>query len=214
MLPRVIYLSNTDDGKEMLEHLKTLPCELVLVDTENRPGWTFPKYDLGIGYLYSHKIPESEFTVPYKWVNFHPAPLPEYRGRNLAYHAIMEEAKEFGATVHYMDKDFDTGEIIEVMRFPIKPSDTAGDLVRVSKIMLKRLFKWNMPEILKGKVPSTPQVPDGHYYKRMQIDEEVFLMPDGFEAKRVRALTVTPKHHAYVTVGGIRYYLVPEAKPE
>src|SRR6266404_2890824 len=114
-VPRVVYLSSTAKGKEMLHFLLGLPCHVVLAETDDRRLGEFPEYDLGIGFLYTHRIPASEFMEPYRWVNFHPGPLPEFRGRNLAYHAISEDAKEFGATVHYMEKTFDTGELIEAI---------------------------------------------------------------------------------------------------
>jgi methionyl-tRNA formyltransferase len=44
-------------------------------------------------------------------VNLHLAPLPEYRGCNQFSFAIMDEAKEFGATIHQIDTRIDHGDV-------------------------------------------------------------------------------------------------------
>ena len=154
---KVIYLSSTENGKKLYEWLKRQDCEIVLAETDNNKVTSFPDYDIGIGFLYTHKIPPSEFTTPFKWVNFHPGPLPFYRGRNLGYHAIINEEKEFGATIHYMDEKFDTGEIIETIHFPIENSFTAKDIIESSHEKLENLFIKHIPLILKGKVASIKQ---------------------------------------------------------
>ena len=38
--------------------------------------------------------------------------LPEYRGRNILNWALINDEKEFGITVHYVDEGIDTGDII------------------------------------------------------------------------------------------------------
>lgn len=190
----------------MLEWLRSLDCDVVLAETEDRRVAAFPPYDLGISFLYTQRIPVEEVARRYRWVNFHPGPLPEYRGRNVAYHAIMESAKHFGATVHYMDPEFDTGEIIEVSRFLIEPDHTAGDLVRIARDELIALFKRWMPRLLDGRVPSYAQG-EGRYYRRERLDDIVPLTLD--QERAIRALTVAPRFYAHVEVGGRRYELIP-----
>lgn len=208
-LPRVVYLSAPPYGGEMLAFLRTLPCEVVAWSTTDIELWgTFTDYDLGLNFLGTRKIPENQITK-HHWVNFHPAPLPEYRGRNLCYHAIKNGEKEFGSSVHYMDEGFDTGPIIEVNRFPIRKSDTAGDIHQTAIETCKILFRKWVQELLKGQVPSTPQrKEDGLYYNKQAIVESVDLYWD--QERLIRALTVHPKHYAKVIVGGKRYKIVPE----
>ncbi len=80
----------------------------------------------------------------------HPSPL-EYRGRNLCYNAIKEGAIEFGATIHYMDEQFDTGKIIDVKKFQVELWHTAGDLRELSQKALKAHFLEYIPTFLKGE---------------------------------------------------------------
>lgn len=206
-IPRVIYLSSTSLGKELLGYLQQYPIELVLVNTDNTKITEFPDYDLGISFLYTHRIPSSEFKTPYKWVNFHPGPLPEYRGRNIAYHAIMQKSPHFGSTIHYMDVDFDTGEIIDVIRFPIESGHTAGDLVALSYKALADLFVKYIPQLLQSKVPSFPQFKDGTYYRKSAINEYIDLTEQ--EQLEIRALTVAGRFYAKTQIGEREYVIMP-----
>lgn len=208
--PRVVYLSSTERGRHLLDHLRNLDCDIVFADTESKrykDFKDFPPYDLGISYMYTWRIPSSEFDVPYRWVNVHPGPLPEFRGRNLGWNAINSGAKTFGATIHYMDADFDTGEVIEVDRFPIDSYDTAGDIVERAHIACEGLIKKWAPRLFMGKVPSTPQTV-GSYYKKTKIDNEILLNEE--QKRMIRAVTVHPKFHASVTIGGRKYSIIPD----
>lgn len=206
-VPRVVYLSRGKWGPSLLRWLRDLPCEVVYADTENRRVEKFPEYDLGISFLYGYRIPAAELDGRKVWVNFHSAPLPELRGMGIAYHAIMQGTAQFGATIHYMDSGLDTGQLIEVRRFPIRPHHTAGDLVQRSHRLLIHLFRKHLPAILNGKVPSTPQGP-GAYYGRTVLP--VYVELEEPQERLIRALTVHPVHHARVRIGGRSYRIVPE----
>lgn len=209
---KICYLSSTQLGKEMYSFLKTQPGNITYCNTENERIRNFDEldYDLGISFLYTYKIPRSEFIKNKIWVNFHPGPLPEYRGRNLCYHAIMNGAAEFGATLHYMDAEFDTGKIIKVLQFPIEPAYTAGDLSELSKQALVDLFKEYIPKLLKKEeIAGIEQEKDNKYYKQSAIDEEIQLTAQ--QQQKVRALTVAPRFYAHTYINGRKYFLVPES---
>jgi methionyl-tRNA formyltransferase len=57
-------------------------------------------------------------------LNFHPGLLPEYAGLHTHQWAIRNGEREFGVTVHRMERRIDTGAIVGQVRFPIKPDDT------------------------------------------------------------------------------------------
>ena len=78
------------------------------------------KYDLGLSVLYWRKLRDEFLSIPtLGTINFHPALLPEYKGTGGYNLAIMDELDQWGNTAHYVDASIDTGEIIEVDRFPI-----------------------------------------------------------------------------------------------
>ena len=56
-------------------------------------------------------------------INVHPSLLPKYRGLSPQHQAIMHGDDESGVTVHYIDADVDTGEIIVQKKFPISQND-------------------------------------------------------------------------------------------
>ena len=163
-------------------------------------------YDIGISFMYQYKVPKEQIDHR-PWINFHPAPLPEYKGRNLCYHAIMNGEKEFGATVHYMDENFDTGDIIEVMKFELWETETAEELSRLAIEASKTLFKKYLPRILDGEVFSTTKNVGGTYYKKEPIPEYFFLSEE--QQTFVRAVTYKdfcPK----TEIGGVTYKIVRE----
>jgi methionyl-tRNA formyltransferase len=169
-------------------------------------------YDIGLNFLGTHKIPAEEVNRPKRgWVNFHPAPLPEYGGRNVAFHALENYEERFGATVHYMEEEFDTGPILAVYPFSIAPEWTAGDLMNEAVETLKSAFRAWVPVLLQvdGKMPAKPQDPSRrHYFKKEPINDVVEIYHD--QVQKIRARTFHPKHHARVVIGGKRYKIVPE----
>lgn len=213
-LPRVVFLSASPHGEVMLAFLRTLPCEIVYQTTKDeRPLiWLGGDYDIGLNFLGTRKIPAEEVNRPSRgFVNFHPAPLPEYGGRNVAFHALENYEERFGATVHYMEEEFDTGPILAVYSFSIVPEWTAGDVMNEAVETLKSAFRAWVPVLLQvdGKMPAKPQDPSKrNYFKKEPINDVVELYHE--QIQKIRARTFHPKHHARVVIGGKRYKIVPE----
>lgn len=119
-------------------------------------------------------------------VNLHLAPLPEYRGRFSATHAILN-GTEYGVTAHYVDEGIDTGPIIAERRFPILSDDTAGSLRIRALAEGTRLFLGILPLLLMGKrLPSRPQDESrARYFDRFSLPT-----PNPSNPLLTRALTV------------------------
>lgn len=49
-------------------------------------------------------------------INLHMGILPFYRGRHVVFHALMNEESEIGMTLHKVDGNIDTGEIIDIFK--------------------------------------------------------------------------------------------------
>lgn len=64
-----------------------------------------------------------------KTINCHAGKLPFYRGRNILNWVLINDEKEFGITVHYVDEGIDTGDIILQRTFPITDKDDYGTLL-------------------------------------------------------------------------------------
>jgi methionyl-tRNA formyltransferase len=66
---------------------------------------------------------------PLKSINCHAGKLPFYRGRNILNWALINDEKEFGITVHYIDDGIDTGDIIRQSCYPISDEDNYATLL-------------------------------------------------------------------------------------
>ena len=56
-------------------------------------------------------------------INFHPAPLPNYRGPLPLVQAILEQQSQWGTSCHKVDANFDTGDILAARSFDISPNE-------------------------------------------------------------------------------------------
>jgi len=62
-------------------------------------------------------------------INCHAGKLPFYRGRNILNWVLINDEKEFGVTVHYMDEGIDTGDIILQETYKITDTDNYSTLL-------------------------------------------------------------------------------------
>ncbi|WP_339882824.1 methionyl-tRNA formyltransferase [Polaribacter vadi] len=65
-------------------------------------------------------------------INCHAGKLPFYRGRNILNWALINDEKEFGITVHYVDEGIDTGDIIKQKSYEITDNDDYKSLLEIS----------------------------------------------------------------------------------
>jgi methionyl-tRNA formyltransferase len=85
--------------------------------------FTSVRPDLGVSIGGSHIYTPAEIAAArFGIVNLHFAPLPQYRGRYSAGHAIANGDAYFGVTLHYVDEGIDTGPTIAQRLFPIEPT--------------------------------------------------------------------------------------------
>ena len=79
------------------------------------------------GYMRVLKNP-SAFPCPI--INVHPSLLPKYKGLHAVEQAMESEDKITGCTVHYVNEELDSGEIIKQAEVPIFENDTVGELTK------------------------------------------------------------------------------------
>ena len=70
-----------------------------------------------------------------KIINIHPSLLPAFKGLNTHERAIRKKVKFSGCTVHFVDKNIDSGKIIDQEVVRVLKSDDAGSLQK--KILMK-----------------------------------------------------------------------------
>ena len=68
------------------------------------------------------RIPAECLQVPkHGFINFHYAPLPEWRGSNPLFWMIRNKADTAGVTVHRMAEEFDTGDVLISQSLSVSP---------------------------------------------------------------------------------------------
>lgn len=64
------------------------------------------------------------------FINCHAGKLPYYRGRNILNWALINDEKELGISVHFIDDGIDTGDIISQAVIPIEDQDDYSTILR------------------------------------------------------------------------------------
>jgi len=144
-------------------------------------------------------------------LNFHPAPLPDMRGVGGYNVAILEGMGEWGVSGHFVDAELDTGDIVEVERFPIDADTaTALSLDVESQERLFELFQRVMRPVLAGEeLPRTPQG-EGRYVSREELDSLRRVRPGDDLGRKLRAFWYPPYPGAVLEVDGRDLTLVDE----
>lgn len=107
---------NALEGEEVLHFLQAAKIDLIVL----------------AGFL--KKIPEKIIEAfPNRIINIHPSLLPDYGGKGMygmnVHRAVIEnEDEESGITVHYVNEEFDEGEIIFQESVEVDIDDTPEDL--------------------------------------------------------------------------------------
>ena len=90
-------------------------------------------------------------------VGFHPAALPENRGRHPLIWALALGLRETASTFFLMDEGADSGDLLSQIKVPIYQSDDAASLYqRVSEIAMAQLREF-VPRLAAGEIQRIPQ---------------------------------------------------------
>ena len=76
---------------------------------------------LGISIFYEKILKQSDLDLFYKIINFHPSPLPRYRGVRPINWALKNGETEHGVTFIEMTPGIDNGPIISQLKYTIYP---------------------------------------------------------------------------------------------
>jgi methionyl-tRNA formyltransferase len=169
--------------------------------------------DVVISFLYWRRIREPLLSLGrVGCLNFHPAPLPDLRGLGGYNVAILEGRPEWGVSCHFVDEDFDTGDLVEVVRFPIdESSETAFSLDLRSQERLFELFKRVMAKVIAGEqLPREPQGP-GRYVDRAEFEALRVVRSGDDLDRKLRAFWYPPHPGAVLDVDGRALTLIDEA---
>ncbi|MBH1942476.1 methionyl-tRNA formyltransferase [Mobilitalea sibirica] len=118
------YLKHENiNSSEFLEKVREYQCDLFVSMSFNQ----IFKYDI-------------INTPRLKTINCHAGKLPFYRGRNILNWALINDEKEFGITVHFIDEGIDTGDIILQRTFEIRDEDDYSTLLNTAYIKCAQIL--------------------------------------------------------------------------
>ena len=96
------------------------------------------------GYMRVVKTPLLR-AFPGRIINIHPSLLPQFKGLEAWKQALEAGVTETGCTVHLVNEEIDGGAILDQIRVPVQPGDTAETLHARIQVAEHRL----LPEVLR-----------------------------------------------------------------
>jgi methionyl-tRNA formyltransferase len=164
---------------------------------------------------YGAIIPQVALDVPARgWVNLHFSVLPAWRGAAPVQHAILHGDDVTGATTFQIVRELDAGPVYGVLTEPVRPTDTAGDLLDRLGVAGAELLVATLDGIEAGELEAREQPTDGVSLapKIRPADARVnWSNPAGAIDRQIRACT--PEPGAWTELDGVRVKLWPVAVP-
>src|SRR5690606_32066205 len=150
---RVLQPTNLKDP-EFLNELKLLDADLFVV-------------------LAFRMLPEVVWSMPPKGtINLHASLLPDYRGAAPINRAIMNGETKSGLTTFFIEKEIDTGMIIDQVEMEIGSEENAGSLHDRMMDRGAELLLTTVNNIEKGTIKPIPQKISGEINEAPKIFKE------------------------------------------
>lgn len=125
------------------------------------------KVDIVCVVCFNKRIPPSLLAIPrFGFLNLHPSMLPDYRGPE-PLQWILHDGAQGGITIHWMDEDFDTGDIAYQEAIDFMPGTDYYVAERICADIGLKGYMHVLGELSNGNVPRTPQVTGGFYRGRL-----------------------------------------------
>lgn len=150
------------------------------------------------------KIPRLVFGRYLYALNVHPTLLPKYRGRYLEPILLFGD-NESGVTLHLIDDEYDTGAIVNQVRFPVGYFDTVNSLLRKASAMESSLVLQGLALLFGPKFKPTPQneaEASSFFEKRTPDDSFVPCTASLLDALNVVRASNSTTHPAFTLING------------
>jgi len=158
---------------------------------------------------YGALLPQRVLDIPrHGWINLHFSLLPAWRGAAPVQHAILAGDQLTGATTFQIVLELDAGPIFATVIEPIRPDDTAGDLLHRLSLSGARLLVDTLDGIEDGTLTPTPQPETDaqvSYASKINVEDAHidWTQPAEVVDRLVRACTPAPG--AWTTFRGERF---------
>jgi methionyl-tRNA formyltransferase len=172
---------------------------------------------------YSWMPPELYDMPPHGTLNLHDSLLPKFTGFSPVLWSLISGESEFGLTVHRMDEQLDSGDILVQRALPIPPGATGTELVLAGLDLIPDVVNEALEALKSGTAVWRPQKKEErtYFHKRSERDSRVDWSWSAEDLERfVRALSEPyPRAYSYyrgakveilsATVSQARYGGVP-----
>jgi methionyl-tRNA formyltransferase len=114
--------------------------------------------DLALVVAYGRILPPDVLAATRRgFVNVHASLLPRYRGAAPITWAVVDGAQETGVSLMLLDEGLDTGDVLDVVRVPIGPDETAGELSSQLAAVGAEMVRSRLEAFARGELARTPQ---------------------------------------------------------
>jgi methionyl-tRNA formyltransferase len=121
-------------------------------------------------------MPPELYEMPtYGTLNLHDSLLPKFTGFSPVLWALISGASEFGLTVHRMDDQLDTGDILVQHSLPIGPQATGTELVLAGMELIPGALNEALEALSTGTAQWRPQdkAARTYFHKRSDRDSRI-----------------------------------------
>jgi methionyl-tRNA formyltransferase len=133
-------------------------------------------------------------------LNIHASLLPKYRGASPIQSAILNQERETGVSLMWMDEGLDTGDIFLQEKVRIGRRETAGELHDRLAILGSKLLAQGVDRILTGQIARIPQGEGGTYTKKIRREDAWIDWSHSREAIDARIRAMNPSLGAFTTL--------------
>lgn len=147
-------------------------------------------------------------------INFHPAPLPEYKGCACSCFFLYENDgnHEYGVTAHYINEKFDEGDLIKVNSFKVEGEWSGKSfnnfvLNKLLELFIEIIYLYKHKKLERNKQDAD----SGRYYSRKKLNQiKVVNSSDDLETinRKIESFWFPPYHGATIEVNGQNFTLV------
>ena len=116
------------------------------------------KPDIVAVVAYGRILPQKVLDVPpLGCINIHASLLPQYRGSAPYQWAVLDGLQETGVTAMYLIREMDAGDMIDRVKTPIGPDETAGELLDRLAVLGADQLSRTLTRFQNGPVPAEKQ---------------------------------------------------------
>lgn len=193
-IPIVVRKYANDD--EMLNRVGELAPDILV--SSNWRTWVAPK-------LYR--------LARYGAINIHDALLPRYGGFAPLNWALINGEREVGVTVHFMNEEFDMGDIVAQQRVPVEDKDTVAELFHKTIPLFAPMTLDALRLIGSGRTDWTKQDPAAatFFHKRSLEDSRIDWAQSAERITNLVRAQADPYPNAFAYYGAERVRVISAA---